>query len=146
LPLSPSLLSLPLGWFAAGLRIEVFPAVKDTEAVKFFVMATTPTRHYQFIGGPTFEQMFAKYTNPAFVELPGDLGYSELRFYSQNQARAGSASETCAWLTGAGVYYGNLVFGSQDQPGDRVVDDGKLLAYDSCSGELCPSPPPPPSV
>jgi hypothetical protein len=32
-------------------------------------------------------------------------------------------------LSGAGIYYGNLVFGSQDSVADKVVDDGKLLAY-----------------
>jgi len=112
----------------SGLHIEQFPATKNAEE-KFFVMAATPTRHYQFIGGPSFEAMFQRYAStPAFVELPGDLGYSELRFFSPYPRRF-VVSETCAWMTGAGIYYGKLSFGSQDQPGDRVVDDGKLLAY-----------------
>jgi len=66
-----------------GLHVEKFPQDES----KLFVMAATPTRHYQFIGGPSFEALFAKYTaNPLpsrFVELPGDLGYSELRYSHQ---------------------------------------------------------------
>jgi len=37
-------------------------------------------------------------------------------------------------MTGAGVFYGNLVFGSQDNTSDRVVDDGKLLPYPEFHG------------
>lgn len=126
----------------SGLHIEMFPSSSpDPNSIKYFVMAATPTRHYQFIGGPTFEAMFARYASvPAFVELPGDLGYSELAFFSRYQSRnKASNSETMAWLTGAGMYYGNLGFGSQEA-GDKVVDDGKLLAYpayaqDSYQGE-----------
>jgi hypothetical protein len=60
-------------------------------------MATTPTRIYQFIGGPTFESVFASYeTNPGFVELPGELNYSELQFFSKYQG----LPKTFAWLTG----------------------------------------------
>src|SRR5437763_759229 len=33
-----------------GLRIEVFPGTETTDNPKYFVMAATPTRHYQFIG------------------------------------------------------------------------------------------------
>lgn len=44
-----------------------------------------------------------------------------------------------AWLTGAGIFYGSLVFGSQDgQPGDRVIDDGDLLAYPVMGSESFP--------
>jgi hypothetical protein len=46
------------------------------------------TRLYQFIGGPTFEALFANYDrNPAFLELPGDLVHSEISFFSKYQAR-----------------------------------------------------------
>lgn len=49
-------------------------------------MATTPTRIFQFIGGPTFEQLFANYEgNPGFHELPGSMHRSELVFFSKFQ-------------------------------------------------------------
>ena len=39
----------------------------------------------QFVGGPTFESVFANYENPGFHELPGDLPYSELHLFSKYQ-------------------------------------------------------------
>ncbi len=96
---------------------------------RYFVMVATPVRYFQFVGGPTVEALFSRYgSNLAFVELPGSLGYSELRFY---RPFAGmdkpSVPDSFAWLTAAGVYYGGLSFGSQSAPGDRVVEEGNLL-------------------
>jgi hypothetical protein len=52
-------------------------------------MATTPTRIFQFIGGPTFEQLFANYEgNPGFHELPGTMQRSELVFFSKFQVKS----------------------------------------------------------
>lgn len=36
-----------------GLEFERFPAA-PSEPQKFLILATTPTRFYQFIGGPNF--------------------------------------------------------------------------------------------
>jgi hypothetical protein len=113
-----------------GLRVELFP----TETAKFFVMAASPARLYQFIGGPTFEALFTKYQSipSSYRELPGEaeLGYSEVHFYSRYHSQSlGSPSEVWSWLTFPGVYHGSLLFGSQDQPGDRVTDEGKLYSY-----------------
>ncbi|CAB4425152.1 unnamed protein product [Rhizophagus irregularis] len=123
-----------------GLRIEQFPATTR----KYLIVAATPTRLYQFIGNATpskddevasmFENLFASYAiNPVFQELPGDLTYSELQFYSQYQYQdlhyQGTA-KNFAWLTGPGIYHGSLVFGSQDT-GDSVIDSAKLLPYPS---------------
>eukprot|EP00163_Fabomonas_tropica_P023207 TRINITY_DN40509_c0_g1_i1.p1 TRINITY_DN40509_c0_g1~~TRINITY_DN40509_c0_g1_i1.p1 ORF type:complete len:911 (+),score=256.88 TRINITY_DN40509_c0_g1_i1:23-2734(+) len=109
----------------SGLHFEVFPQTQSTEQTKFFVMATTPTRYYEFVGGPTFEAVFSNYTvNPGFNELPGELDYSELHFFSKYKGRA----KSFAWLTGPGVYHGALLFGSQNA-GDKVVTDPALLAY-----------------
>lgn len=82
-----------------GLHFERFPHT-ETDPVKFLIMATTPTRIYQFIGGPTFEAVFASYeTNAGFQELPGALNHSELRFFSQSY-KGFSLSKSFAWLTG----------------------------------------------
>ncbi len=59
---------------AGGIQVEVFPSSDPSSApsaTKFFVVVATPFRHYQFIGGPTFEAMFVQYQQPAFVEFPG---------------------------------------------------------------------------
>ncbi|CAG8481720.1 2636_t:CDS:10 [Diversispora eburnea] len=128
-----------------GLRLEQFP----TSPRKYFIVATTPTRIYQFIGnanpgtdmdGSMFEILFSKYeTNPVFLELPGDLPYSELHFFTpfQELQYQGSA-KTFAWLTGPGIYHGNLVFGSQDV-GDHVIDSAQLLPYPATTSENDPS-------
>lgn len=104
-----------------GLRMEKFVGQER----KFFVMATTATRIYQFIGGPSFEVLFAGYeTNPGFHELPGEISHSELQFFSKYMG----LPKSFAWLTGPGVYHGDLLFGSQN-PGDPVMVDTSLLPY-----------------
>ncbi|KAF9207124.1 hypothetical protein BGZ49_001112 [Haplosporangium sp. Z 27] len=123
-----------------GLRMEQFPA----SLRKYVVVAVTPTRIYQFIGSVTpanttgiiggsedralFESLFTKYgVKPEFSELPGDLRYSELHFFSPYQdLQYQGVAKTFAWLTGPGIYHGNLVFGSQN---DSVIDSPHLLPY-----------------
>ncbi|KAF9974592.1 hypothetical protein BGZ73_001990 [Actinomortierella ambigua] len=123
-----------------GLRMEQFPASPR----KYLVVAVTPTRIYQFIGNVSpsgtgggalgddkgvFESLFSKYeVNPGFSELPGDLPYSQLHFFAPYQQQYQGAARTFAWLTGPGIYHGNLVFGSQN-PGDSVIDAAQLLPY-----------------
>ena len=125
----------------SGLYMELFPSSADAGEAnhKWFVMAATPNRQFQFIGGPTFENLFAKYTGSipnAFKDFPGGLNYAELRFFSKYQARSKSATaDSCAWLNGVGIYYGNLVFGSQDK-GQDVLQNGKLLAYPNAQPPL----------
>eukprot|EP01114_Cavostelium_apophysatum_P012613 TRINITY_DN2865_c0_g1_i3.p1 TRINITY_DN2865_c0_g1~~TRINITY_DN2865_c0_g1_i3.p1 ORF type:complete len:686 (+),score=202.00 TRINITY_DN2865_c0_g1_i3:113-2170(+) len=107
-----------------GLQFERFPTGPG-EPIKYFIMATSPTRIYQFIGGPTFEQVFAKYeTTPGFLELPGEILRSELCFFSKYLGQP----KSFAWLTGPGIYHGDLLFGSQNA-GDSVMVDTSLLAY-----------------
>jgi hypothetical protein len=134
----------------SGLHLELFPSTADAGEAgwKWFVMAATPNRQFQFIGGPTFEALFSKYTGNipnSFSDFPGDLTYSELRTFSKYQGRGKSATaDACAWMNGVGIYYGNLVFGSQDK-GQDVLQNGKLLAYpsipDPINGGMRPQPP-----
>ncbi|RUP49144.1 Pep3/Vps18/deep orange family-domain-containing protein [Jimgerdemannia flammicorona] len=140
-----------LGMPITGLHFEQFPASPR----KYFVVATTPTRIYQFVGtavgiagggagGVTgeegravFEGLFAKYdVNPGFQELPGDLTHSELHFFSKYQdLHQRGVAQTFAWLTGPGIYHGNLVFGS----GDSVIDSTHLLPYPATASDTDPS-------
>ncbi|KAG0169863.1 hypothetical protein DFQ28_011330 [Apophysomyces sp. BC1034] len=137
-----------------GLHFEQFPVNNR----KYFVLATTPTRIYQFIGfvGPTsgsrspagfgevedrgekamFEGLFSKYdVNPDFQELPGDLPFSEVHFFSRfHELQQQGVAQTFAWLTGPGIYHGDLVFGSQSV-GDRVIDNVQLLQYPATPSE-----------
>ncbi|OAD75205.1 hypothetical protein PHYBLDRAFT_186318 [Phycomyces blakesleeanus NRRL 1555(-)] len=136
-----------------GIHFEQFPVNNR----KYFIMATTPTRIYQFIGqvGPNngtrapsgfgepddrertmFESIFARYdANPGFQELPGDLPYSELHFFSRfHDLQQQGVAQNFAWLTGPGIYHGNLVFGSQNS-GDSVIDNAELLQYPATPSE-----------
>eukprot|EP00002_Diphylleia_rotans_P023649 TRINITY_DN4651_c0_g1_i3.p1 TRINITY_DN4651_c0_g1~~TRINITY_DN4651_c0_g1_i3.p1 ORF type:complete len:921 (+),score=186.87 TRINITY_DN4651_c0_g1_i3:58-2820(+) len=106
-----------------GLHVEAFPPT-PSEQRKYLIIATTPTRIYQFVGGPSFEAVFAGYENPAFHELPGEFQNSELHLFSKYQGLA----KSLAWLTEPGIYHGNLVFGSQN-PGDSVCTDNQLLQF-----------------
>lgn len=145
-----------------GLYLEQFPVNNR----KYFVMATTSTRIYQFIGmvGPSsgsgsifsngtdaaedkgekamFENLFSKYdVNPGYQELPGEVPHSELHFFSRfHELQQQGVAESFTWLTGPGIYHGALVYGSQNA-GDSVVDDVQLLQYpatpsDDNSGKL----------
>ncbi|KAK9761063.1 tethering complex subunit [Basidiobolus ranarum] len=119
-----------------GIRFEQFPV----NPRKYFVLLTTPTRLYQLIGngnsqkngsdGSFFESLFSKYTNnPSYQEISGDLSYSELHFFSKFQdVQVQSTASKFCWLTGSGIYHGDLVFGSQGV-GDSVIDSAQLLPY-----------------
>jgi len=108
-----------------GLRYDRF-ITSGSDPTKYYIVATTPTRIYQFIGGPSFEECFQNYeTNPSFTELPGDITRSELQFFSKYSQ---GLPKSFAWLTGPGIFYGELVFGSQN-PGDSVISESSLLTY-----------------
>ncbi|KAL1919217.1 uncharacterized protein VTP21DRAFT_1909 [Calcarisporiella thermophila] len=121
-----------------GLHFEQFPV----ESRKYLVIATTATRIYQFIGivgsstegGAIFENLFAQHDiNPGFQELPGDLSHSELHFFNEYQdIQYQGVAKNFAWLTGPGIYHGDLVFGSQSA-GDSVIDNAQLLPYPGTS-------------
>jgi hypothetical protein len=119
-----------------GLECEAFPASgKGGSDRRFLIMAATPTRYYEFIGGPTYDALFAHYVaasaggSPCFIELPGHIDYSSLHFFRKPNARATSF----VWLTGPGIYSGSLSFGSQNA-GDSIIYDYKLIPYS------CPRP------
>jgi hypothetical protein len=103
---------------------------------KYLILCTTATRQYQFVGGPTFDSLFSKYTQApaAFLELPGNLNYSELRVFNaalsanneESQLISYHNSNRAAWLTGAGLYLGELVFNPSST---TVLDNCRLLSY-----------------
>jgi hypothetical protein len=118
-----------------GLRFEQFPH-SSTGEKKFFVMATTYSRLYQFIGfvtsseSPIFQWLFSYYeTEPAgFIELPLNPGFQptgELFFY---YPKGKVLPSSFAWLTGPGVYYGSLEFRNQSYA-ESVAMNYRLLPY-----------------
>lgn len=123
-----------------GMEWEAFHTtngVNDEEAAKYFVMIATaePSRHYHFIGGPTFTDLFKQYEESGhdkFNEVPGNLPYGELHFYAdQSDMRA----DAFAILTQIGLVNGAFMFGSQSF-GDTVVKDSNLLKYPKKNSNL----------
>jgi hypothetical protein len=116
-----------------GLECELFPtSAKVPTERRYLIMAATPTRYYEFIGGPTYDALFGHYLaasgggSPCFIELPGDIDYSSLHFKRKANRRATSF----VWLTGPGIYSAKLSFGSQNA-GDSIIYDYKLIPYGS---------------
>ncbi|MQL89401.1 hypothetical protein Taro_021975 [Colocasia esculenta] len=98
-------------------------------ATRYYVMAVTPTRLYSFTGIGSLETVFTSYSDRAvhFMELPGEIPNSELHFFIK-QKRA----VHFAWLSGAGIYHGDLNFGAQHSSttGDEnFVENKGLLDY-----------------
>ncbi|KAL3334187.1 hypothetical protein AABB24_030774 [Solanum stoloniferum] len=100
---------------------------------RFYVMAVTPTRLYSFTGIGSLDAIFTSYVDCTvhFMELPGEIPNSELHFFIQ-QRRA----VHFAWLSGAGIYHGDLTFGAQhcSPNGDEnFVENKALLDYSKFS-------------
>ncbi|KAG9314254.1 hypothetical protein JVU11DRAFT_5042 [Chiua virens] len=128
------LFSLPEKAPVTGIKFELIPQPEQRNAL---VIATTPSRIYQFTGTPDrrsddggrlFFSMFAVYreTAPKISELPGDLLYSELRFFTPNSDQALSLPKTLAWMTAPGIYHGTLNYALNS---DDHVDSTQLLPY-----------------
>ncbi|XP_072969864.1 vacuolar sorting protein 18 [Typha angustifolia] len=109
-----------------GLQMET---ASIGNATRYYVMAVTPTRLYSFTGIGSLETMFTSYSDRTvhFMELPGDIPNSELHFFIK-QRRA----KHFAWLSGAGIYFGELNFGAQHSStnGDEnFVENKGFLDY-----------------
>ena len=96
---------------------------------KYFVMyaTTLPTRMYHLIGGPTFQQLFADYTQSgmnSFTELPGDIKRAELHCYSKKK---NGRAQNFALMTGAGIYYGSML--GMSSGSENLVVEAHLMPY-----------------
>jgi hypothetical protein len=87
-----------------------------------------------------FELVFAEYEHqPEFQILPSNLNYSKMLFFNRfPELQIKGVPQTFAWLTGAGIYHGNLDFSEADE---HVLKDTNLLpfpptSYDETTGTL----------
>ncbi|KAL4070829.1 Pep3/Vps18/deep orange family-domain-containing protein [Scleroderma citrinum] len=130
------LFTLPEKAPITGIRLDMFPPPDPKNA---FIVATTPSRIYQFVGAPdrrsdesgrVFSALFSTYrdTTPKISELPGNLLHSELHFFTQSADQALSLPNSLAWLTAPGIYYGTLNF---DPNIDDRIDSTQLFPYPS---------------
>ncbi|KAF8634466.1 hypothetical protein AX15_000907 [Amanita polypyramis BW_CC] len=126
--------TLPERHPVTGLRFDLFP---PSEQKKVLVLATTPTRIYQFIGAPDkradeggriFSTLFATYrdTVPKIVELPGNTQRTELKCFTLRSDQANALPRNMAWLTGQGIYHGTFKF---DLDSEDQIDSAQLLPY-----------------
>jgi hypothetical protein len=112
----------------AGLEFE------HINMKQMYVLMTTsgsgrrPTRMYQFIGGPTFESLFAAYMSSdtlRFNEIFGDINVAQLSIFTKHERER---AKCFAILTGEGVYHGELVFASQSTI-DNIWSNVGILSY-----------------
>jgi len=116
-----------------GLEFERIPLINDQN--KILIMASGPTRVYQFIGGPTFAQIFANVgLEPSYTEIPGNFRESCMKFFRKYPQ--GLPSSFC-WLAEPGIYHGNLVLDAKNSV-NSVTTDNRLTTYPGKQG----TPPP----
>ena len=127
------------------IQIEsVYVKSSSGENARLFVMAASPSRYYQFIGGPSLDALFAAHARsaPQFIELPGDLPYTQLLF----NRPAGGRAQSFVWLTAPGIYCGSFAFGSSNE---SAIVDFKLLSHPTTNDAQhrdVQDPPPPQCV
>ena len=94
----------------AGLRVERI--LSSTGDQRFFVIAATPSRFYQFIGGPTLDKAIAKDRKLSYQDIPSSAKdtHNALGFYGLPEG----AAQKFGWITAIGVYFGNLSHGSSE--------------------------------
>ncbi|KAI9293383.1 hypothetical protein K502DRAFT_293809 [Neoconidiobolus thromboides FSU 785] len=115
-----------------SIYYQAFP----TDPYQYFVMVTSNDKLFQFIGKykkgdkSRFLDIFYQYgENPQFQEVPGDIQHSETHYFSNNvEKEFHSLVSNFAWLTGAGIYYGDFIFGSQEK-GGNLIENGQLIPY-----------------
>ncbi|KAK1228615.1 tethering complex subunit [Marasmius sp. AFHP31] len=131
-------LHLPETQPITGIKYDLFPS---SEATKIFVVVTTPSRIYQYVGipdrksddaGRVFTGIFAS-RDPKILELPGTNTYSELHYYTPNADQASSLPKALAWMTGPGIYHGKLNFSSNS---DDLIDSADVLPYPAPASEF----------
>lgn len=124
-----------------GLQFDRMPS-SDLSVYRYYILATTPGRLYQFIGSvstsaepPMFTPLFQPYEagtdHPQFLELPGNFGFSDLHVF---MPKFRQAAQTFAWLTGPGIYFGDIDVSGSAGP-NSVMSNSKLVPYPKDDGE-----------
>lgn len=93
-----------------GIRVDRIPSASGGD--RFFVMVATPSRLYQFAGGPALENAIGDAGKCSFQDIPAPIpnSHGSLGFYGHPDG----AAQKFAWITQIGVYFGDLVHGSSN--------------------------------
>ncbi len=120
-----------------GLEVELFPKIKGSADMMnhFYVMVATPFRYFEFVGGPTFEELFYSYKNAS------GLVYKELPFTMETAPNSSSntlylqkphirrPADSFAWLSQSGIYHGTVTFAKKGA-GTSCLVSTQLITYD----------------
>ncbi|RWS10458.1 vacuolar protein sorting-associated protein 18-like protein [Dinothrombium tinctorium] len=124
---------------AGAITAIEFHRVENTSDKTYFVIVTTRSRLYQFVGstsgtsdGSGFSQIFNTSSNQ-FQDMPGNLDFSKLDFYYPKSFKQ---PETFAWLTEPGVLYGKLDIASLSSSANKVTSDATLIPYSPSDTEV----------
>lgn len=113
---------------AAAVAAAAAAGVKEQDVGNgpwYFVLIVTATRLYQFAGGPTFDAFIPGEQIPSYQEMPpSSTQKSGLAFFR----RPGGAAQAFSWLTGPGIFHGNLANGISAVQG-HITQDTALLYY-----------------
>ena len=124
-----------------GIEIEHFPKTKNSFNT-YLVLVSTRLRMFEFIGGPTLQDVFASYKQSfdllKYKELPAKrsdmLPNSELHLFKKDSSSL-TDQESFAWLSNAGVYHGVLNFANPQsrQSGTSIITESEVIQYDNKS-------------
>eukprot|EP01084_Bolivina_argentea_P004238 8067_1 len=106
--------------------------MNDNESKRFYIIAVIPSKIFEFIGGPTYEDVFKFYDDKQdiFKEIPGSLKHTKLCVYKPHNGMA----EAIGWLTEPGIVLCRPVFGSHVTPKTGVIGNNiheNIIGYDN---------------
>ncbi|GJJ08739.1 hypothetical protein Clacol_002958 [Clathrus columnatus] len=141
-----SVYTLPDRQSVTGIDFVYFP---PSDFKKGLVLVTTATRIYQFVGkvdrrsddaGKVFNTLFAAYQDlvpsEQFMELPGDVKYSQLHFLMPKRPDPNRYQHP--WRGGLtflapGIYHGEIKYTSAS-PVDGLIESPKLIPFPNLEG------------
>lgn len=98
-----------------GLRVDRIKSLSEDN--KCFIMVTTPRQLFQFMGAidmelPVFQNILGNNQNKRFLELPGEIAHSALKFPNilAFYASYPNPPDSFAWMAGCGISHGSLDF------------------------------------
>lgn len=109
-----------------GLNIE-------SENGKYFILASTPLRIFQFVGSTSLDDVFDSYSSQkllAYFELPfvskRTTGNTELHIFSRGKKLA----ESFAWLSLSGIYHGTFNYQGVEKAGQKFINETQILQFE----------------
>lgn len=125
-----------------GLRMECFPRERGSkeQSTTYLVIASTPFSLFQFIGGPSLEDMFETYRKKnllVFQELPfsakrSGIAGSELHLHVKNDgSRVRRPADSFSWLSMSGIYHGTLNYDGSRAAGSSCIGESEIIQFDS---------------